>query len=960
MFRRAQLSLSILSISALLIGITAGRAFSLNSDQQKCVNGINKSGAKLASTQGKLNSGCVKTEVGGGGSTDTCVLADGKGKVAKAKIKVDDAFGKCTGLTPAFGKTTAATVKTAAVDEEINLLEDVFGSPADAAIAADNKCQTSVAGSYEKLASARTKDFNSCKKAGLKDVTINSAVQLVNKCMANGTGADLKGKVQGAHDKLEATITSKCASVNLATSFPGCSAEATNANVLEGCIGRKVECRMCLALSTMDGVDGKCDQQDDNILNATCRQCGNSVTEAPEACDDGGDSATCDFNCTTATCGDGYANAAAGEACDAGVQTAACDSDCTLPVCTDGHLNTLAGEVCDDGNNINGDGCDNNCKPTGCPNGIVTAPETCDDGNNTNGDGCDNNCKPTGCGNGIVTAGETCDDGNLVSGDGCDANCTPTGCGNNIVTAGEACDSGGVNTAGCDSNCTLPVCPDNIFNAPAGEACDDNNASNNDMCVGTCDLATCGDGFLCNTSCTTGPGGGNEQCDNGGANSNVTPNACRTNCRTAFCGDNVVDAGEFCDSGGVNTAGCDSNCTSAVCGDGFTNTAAGETCDGGGETVSCDANCTARVCGDGTINVTAGEDCDDGNAMSGDGCSSTCQNGAGSGEQDAQCPNLGELTLLAGTGQTCTTNGDCTSGSTCDTGIGHCVTATSLDTGFTGISHDADINDLVLTMGDLRCEGLASPTCGQCTVLGLNPDPGYCRCTNNNRTICDQPFVADNDDCGGAICDCYFGPPLPLSAGNTPACVTNRFFDNISGTANVDTGAGAITAHLRAKVFLGEQLHEPCPVCGGTCTAGLPGTTACSQDIDCDTSPGAADGVCGNYDPTPNDGNRGGKCYLGANAGLSCDNGAPNTSFPAPGSGGCHEQPRLLPNLGEERLGCGSGGQPDADHWQRFAVLGADLRRGHVPLRHVQQQQYDRLPHQRRLHRSRQLHRRRN
>src|SRR6185295_7540309 len=73
MFRRTQLSLSILCISALLIGITAGRAFSLSDDQEKCVNGINKAGAKLAATQGKLNSGCVKTEVGGGGSTDACV-----------------------------------------------------------------------------------------------------------------------------------------------------------------------------------------------------------------------------------------------------------------------------------------------------------------------------------------------------------------------------------------------------------------------------------------------------------------------------------------------------------------------------------------------------------------------------------------------------------------------------------------------------------------------------------------------------------------------------------------------------------------------------------------------------------------------------------------------------------------------------------------------------------------------
>src|SRR6185503_2396668 len=64
--------------------------------------------------------------------------------------------------------------------------------------------------------------------------------------------------------------------------------------------------------------------------------------------------------------------------------------------------------------------------------------------------------------------------------------------------------------------------------------------------------------------------------------------------------------------------------------------------------------------------------------------------------------------------------------------------------------------------------------------------------------------------------------------------------------------------------------------------AGVAGTTGCSQDSDCDTSVGAADGVCGNFDPTPNDGNRGGRCYLGANDGLTCDGNAPNTTFNAP------------------------------------------------------------------------------
>src|SRR5712692_6129494 len=50
-------------------------------------------------------------------------------------------------------------------------------------------------------------------------------------------------------------------------------------------------------------------------------------------------------------------------------------------------------EACDDANLIDGDGCDSNCTPTGCGNGIVTAGEECDDGNGSDGDGCDPTCR---------------------------------------------------------------------------------------------------------------------------------------------------------------------------------------------------------------------------------------------------------------------------------------------------------------------------------------------------------------------------------------------------------------------------------------------------------------------------------------------------------------------------------------------------------------------------------------
>ncbi len=97
----------------------------------------------------------------------------------------------------------------------------------------------------------------------------------------------------------------------------------------------------------------------------------------------------------------------------------------TFTDCGDGHRG-MPDEECDDGNLVDGDGCDSNCTPTGCGNGVASPPEECDDGNAVEGDGCDSNCTFTACGNGITTVDEECDDGNSVAGDGCESDCTVT------------------------------------------------------------------------------------------------------------------------------------------------------------------------------------------------------------------------------------------------------------------------------------------------------------------------------------------------------------------------------------------------------------------------------------------------------------------------------------------------------------------------------------------------------
>ncbi len=123
--------------------------------------------------------------------------------------------------------------------------------------------------------------------------------------------------------------------------------------------------------------------------------CGNGVKETGEACDTGGDSATCNSNCTVPVCGDYHVNAMANEQCDNGpYSTATCEANCKPPVCGDGITNAAAGEQCDDGNTASNDGCSSTCTLEGCGNGTLTPPfEACDDGNPRAGDGCSPLCQ---------------------------------------------------------------------------------------------------------------------------------------------------------------------------------------------------------------------------------------------------------------------------------------------------------------------------------------------------------------------------------------------------------------------------------------------------------------------------------------------------------------------------------------------------------------------------------------
>lgn len=134
--------------------------------------------------------------------------------------------------------------------------------------------------------------------------------------------------------------------------------------------------------------------------------------------------------------------------------------------------------------------------------------------------------------------------------------------------------------------------------------------------------------------CGNGVTEGLEECDDGVANSDTEPDACRTDCQTSWCGDTVKDSAEECDDGLANSDSepnaCRTDCRTPVCGDAILDDALGEECDDGAgnsdapNLPSCRTSCRLRGCGDGILDDADLEICDDGGVSDGDGCAADC------------------------------------------------------------------------------------------------------------------------------------------------------------------------------------------------------------------------------------------------------------------------------------------------------------------------------------------------
>jgi len=208
-----------------------------------------------------------------------------------------------------------------------------------------------------------------------------------------------------------------------------------------------------------------------------------------------------------------------------------------------------------------------------------------------------------------------------------------------------------------------------------------------------------------------------EECDNGGRNSNASqpvgqPNCCRKDCKLPRCGDGVVDVGEGCDLG-----------------------------EGKNRNVSgvCRTTCCLPACGDGIVDP--GEQCDDGNRHNLDGCSSICLFECGDGETNfrfglEQCDN--------GANNSNTTPDACRTNCRLPTcGDGTIDNLEACDDGRNGINPS-----------QCRIGCAAAPKCGDgITDLGEYCDdgatvngPGY-YCSSNCTSNCGDGVIQVGEEC---------------------------------------------------------------------------------------------------------------------------------------------------------------------------------------------------------------------
>ncbi len=257
----------------LIVGVAAFAAISagipafgaqLSSDEQGCVNAMQKDALAVASAQTKQLATCIKdAQKGTIADLPACLGAASDELVTKAVTRSSTDADKWCGIGPAaFGVPAAydLTTSQAALVHTRGLVADLLGAtPTVPGDKAGKKCQSLAVGKAQGLMNSYAKSFAKCVRDGIK---------------IGATGADAllpcaAPDVTKLADALSATLGKSCNGVSSNAVLPGvCAGQSGSA--LSACIAGRAKCRACRMVATNGALDADCDLADDGLANDSC------------------------------------------------------------------------------------------------------------------------------------------------------------------------------------------------------------------------------------------------------------------------------------------------------------------------------------------------------------------------------------------------------------------------------------------------------------------------------------------------------------------------------------------------------------------------------------------------------------------------------------------------------------------------------------------------------------------
>jgi cysteine-rich repeat protein len=266
-------------------------------DQQRCINALNKSLAKVARAQRKAITRCIKNgskgKLSGQDPIETCLAAN-DAKVERATQRTETIYdARCDRADPpGFGATGPDAVNQAAMEKELSLIRAIFGSDLDAAIVrtddpgpadarAEASCQVAAAKQAGKCQHSKLMTFVACEKDGLRggrsgdvypgaDDPFDTSDDL-ERCMDFELIPKAVNRASKACDaKLGKKLRYECEGLDIPSLFPGECSSAQDLTELKDCLARLTECYVCQELNQADGLKRDCDELDNGAVDGSC------------------------------------------------------------------------------------------------------------------------------------------------------------------------------------------------------------------------------------------------------------------------------------------------------------------------------------------------------------------------------------------------------------------------------------------------------------------------------------------------------------------------------------------------------------------------------------------------------------------------------------------------------------------------------------------------------------------